>query len=315
MNSDIATLLPEFKYSRTLGTDPLTKTACILGSIKDQDAILKIEKSAFQINDDFSISQSIKTKNVKQLLHNDVYYTGLSIFEYDLQDNPDLQVTIIWPATEIHIKKYDTTEQTKFHMISETPEIYNEIVKPYIEELYDTGRLQWVKNILHNGAEAERIVYRDDDIVILPDLKWDGIDMDSLYLVGIVCRDDIRSIRDLNSSHITWLKSIKNNIYVSFLKKYGHSNIKPNQLRLFVHYQPSYYHFHIHIVNVKYNGLGNSITAGKAILLDDIIDLLEILGCEGFMKKNINYIINEQHDLWTRGLCNYVLKDPIEHRY
>lgn len=43
---------------------------------------------------------------------------------------------------------------------------------------------------------------------------------------------------------------------------------------MFVHYQPSYYHFHIHITHVDYLGF-QGITVGQAHLLDDIIGNLE----------------------------------------
>ena len=59
------------------------------------------------------------------------------------------------------------------------------------------------------------------------------------------------------------------------VNKYG---IKPDQLRVFLHYQPSYYHFHLHIVNVQHPGLGDGIAIGKAILLDDVIDNLKLDG-------------------------------------
>lgn len=45
--------------------------------------------------------------------------------------------------------------------------------------------------------------------------------------------------------------------------------VPASQLRLFVHYQPSYYHLHVHFVHVSVASHGTS--AGKAILLDDVI--------------------------------------------
>lgn len=71
---------------------------------------------------------------------------------------------------------------------------------------------------------------------------------------------------------------------------------------MFVHYQPSYYHFHIHIVNVKHSGLGDGIAAGKAVLLEDIIEQLDFLGPEGFMGRTLTYVLGENHDLWNRGM-------------
>jgi hypothetical protein len=43
-----------------------------------------------------------------------------------------------------------------------------------------------------------------------------------------------------------------------------------NQIRAYVHYQPSYYHFHVHFAHTSLD-LGGGSAVGKAHLLDDII--------------------------------------------
>ncbi len=47
--------------------------------------------------------------------------------------------------------------------------------------------------------------------------------------------------------------------------------IQPHQLRMFVHYQPSYYHFHVHFCHTGLGNNGPGAAVGKAHLLDDII--------------------------------------------
>jgi hypothetical protein len=46
-------------------------------------------------------------------------------------------------------------------------------------------------------------------------------------------------------------------------------SVPPDQLRMFVHYLPSYYHFHVHVTHVKLSSMGAAV--GKAHLLEDII--------------------------------------------
>lgn len=227
------------------------------------------------------------------------------MIKQDMQSNPTAKLNLIWPATPIHIKKY---EQQNFHLVRETPEMYKRIVQPYIEEMCNNGRLKWVNNILYEGAESERVVYKDfseenkdDGFLILPDMKWDGMNLDSLYLVAIVYRTDIKTIRDLRHCDRQWLINLNNKIRSIVPGCYNYA-VHPDELRILIHYQPSYYHFHIHIVNIKHPGLGNSIAAGKAILLEDIIEMLNYLGPEGYMNKTITYAIGENHDLWRRGL-------------
>ena len=44
--------------------------------------------------------------------------------------------------------------------------------------------------------------------VLLPDLKWDQKQLENLYLVAICHAHGIKSLRDLNMSHLTLLKNI-----------------------------------------------------------------------------------------------------------
>ncbi len=50
-------------------------------------------------------------------------------------------------------------------------------------------------------------------------------------------------------------------------QKYG---VAAGMLRAYVHYQPSYYHLHVHFVHIKHD-VGLGMAAGKAHLLLDII--------------------------------------------
>lgn len=68
-------------------------------------------------------------------------------------------------------------------------------------------------NILEKKTESERIVFEDPDpstgFILLPDLKWDGIQMENLYLVAIVHDKSLRSIRDLTEKHLGLLENIR----------------------------------------------------------------------------------------------------------
>jgi len=53
---------------------------------------------------------------------------------------------------------------------------------------------QWVYNILEGKLEAERVLYNDPDpengFVLLPDMKWEQQDHESLYLLAITHREE-----------------------------------------------------------------------------------------------------------------------------
>ena len=121
-------------------------------------------------------------------------------------------------------------------MVRETPEIYQEYVAPYIETMKGS-RIQWLYNVLEHKAESENIIYEDPDeemgFMLLPDLKWDRINLSSLYLSAILRRRDLSSIRDLNESHIPFLKKLRTAVVDATVRKWP--EISPDQLRLYFH--------------------------------------------------------------------------------
>ena len=52
----------------------------------------------------------------------------------------------------------------------------------------------------------------------MPDIKWDGKQMGDLYVIAICHKHGIRSIRDLDETHLPLLKNILENgmVYTSF---------------------------------------------------------------------------------------------------
>lgn len=173
-----------------------------------------------------------------------------------------------------------------------------------------------VYKILDGKKEVERVLFRsegEDGFSILPDLKWDQTSVSALvsplsrppshqgtkltfhldtiqYLTVIVNTRSIRSLRDLQPSHIHLLKDIKAQAHAIAKNKFG---VPTGKLRLFVHYQPSYCasflslsitllmsmswwgldHFHVHVVHIDHEGLAG-MTVGQAHLLDDLISLV-----------------------------------------
>ena len=51
------------------------------------------------------------------------------------------------------------------------------------------------------------------------------------------------------------------------MSRYG---VAADQLRVYLHYQPSYYHLHMHFLHVKHDA-GMGMAVGKAHLLSDVI--------------------------------------------
>jgi m7GpppX diphosphatase len=215
----------------------------------------------------------------------------------------DLKINLIYPCTEKHIKKY--SEQGA-RMVTETAEIYEQKVRPYMAQQRDAGRLQWVWNIIDGKTEVEDVIYRtvkgvdvERGFLLLPDLNWDRKTIESLHLLGLIERMDIWSVRDLKKKHVPWLKEMRAKILEATVKAYP--AVEEDQLKLYIHYQPTYYHFHIHIVHVKLES-GATQATGKAMGLDNIISQLEHMAGDeeaGMHLLDLTYGVGEASELWT----------------
>jgi m7GpppX diphosphatase len=218
------------------------------------------------------------------------------------EEFPDLKINLISPCTESHIKKYS---KQGIRMVVETPEIYKQWIQPYMLQKREQGALNWVWNIIDGKMEVEDVIFRTPKIkdsevgfLLLPDLNWDRKTMESLHLLGLVERMDIWSLRDLRKKHIPWLKYMREKLIEATVQTY--KELERDQLKLYVHYQPTYYHFHIHIVHVALEA-GGTQAIGKAFGLETIISQLETMeGNEesGMEKVALHYTIGEASELW-----------------
>jgi m7GpppX diphosphatase len=65
--------------------------------------------------------------------------------------------------------------------------------------------------------------------------------------------------------------------------------------------QPTYYHFHIHVVNVMLEA-GTTQSTGKAFGLENLISQLETMNGgpdAGMADVSLTYFLGESHELWT----------------
>ncbi|GAA6224235.1 m7GpppX diphosphatase [Lates japonicus] len=261
--SESENILSGFKTSTVLSDSAREKNIFIHGKLADQDAVVILEKTP--IRED-TLAEIFSGSRLKLEMRNDIYCT------YQLQAPPhlnEIKTTVVCPATEKHVKKYQRQESS---LVEETGTDYQSITLPYIQK--QSFSVQWVYNILEKKAEAERIVYEDPDpevgFVLLPDFKWDQKQVDDLYLIAITHQRDIRSLRDLSSEHIPLLQNIFQKGKEAILQRY---NLPASKLRIYLHYQPSYYHLHVHFTKLGYEAPGCGVE--RAHLLADVIQNLQ----------------------------------------
>lgn len=255
--------LSGFKMKTVLRDSAREKSIFINGKLNDQEAVIILEKTPISKD---TLSEMFKDSRLKLEMKNDIYST------YQLQPPAhlnEIKTTVVCPATEKHVKKYLSQET---FLVEETGEDYRSISLPYIQSQH-LG-VQWVYNILEKKAEANQIVYEDSDqdvgFVLLPDFKWDQKQLNDLYLIAIVHRRDIKSLRDLTAQHLPLLRNIRQKGEKSILERYG---VQASKLRVYLHYQPSYYHLHVHFTALSYDAPGSGVE--RAHLLSDVIQNLQ----------------------------------------
>ena len=98
--------------------------------------------------------------------------------------------------------------------------------------------------------------------------------MDALYLTVIVHRRDIKSLRDLNASHLPLLKEIRRKVLEVIPQKYP--AVGADEVRLFVHYQPTYYHFHVHVAHLRHDTIPGGLLLAELICWTILLATLKL---------------------------------------
>uniref|UniRef100_W8B4G5 m7GpppX diphosphatase n=1 Tax=Ceratitis capitata TaxID=7213 RepID=W8B4G5_CERCA len=310
--------LSKFKLTRILQNNTLRKTIALLGTfpdVSDNDlAVLLLEKQAFKEQD-------------VQTAHDNTLETVPSIFSDALQvctefinniygsfkcvpsaELNSIKTTVVYPATEKHIEKYSITQK---YLIAETPALYEQLTLPYITN--SQFSLDWVYNILEHRQETDRIVYEDSNpekgYILLPDLKWDGKTLETLYLLAIVHKHNIKSLRDLNDSHLPLLYNLRDGISKAIEKRYG---LCYSQLRMYFHYQPSFYHLHLHINPVRGDAPDYYQRATLPFVLFEGCKLLDEFEEKGAVRKSAEKVNNKEklNDAVEKGCTDESVDEP-----
>lgn len=128
--------------------------------------------------------------------------------------------------------------------------------------------------------------------MLLPDLKWDGVTTETMYVTAIVMNRNIKSIRDLRESHLPLLENIKTKCFKAIKDKFG---VDSSEIRAYFHYQPSYYHLHIHFNYLRYDAPG--IFCDKAHLLNSVIDNIKLMP-NYYERATLSFVARENDKLY-----------------
>ena len=107
---------------------------------------------------------------------------------------------------------------------------------------------QWVLDIFSGKREHDRILYQDEDLVLIPNIDWNNGSLGGLHVMAIYKRPDLLSIRDLKSSDVEMLRRTYHLSRDLIVQRYG---LPANQIKAYFHYPPSVWQLHLHFINVN----------------------------------------------------------------
>lgn len=263
------TSLSGFRLDSILGSYPGKKLIALAGTLegKEGKAVVILEKKSF---DPDTIASDVMQGNNLQLDFDNAEYAS---YNAELPSNLNrITCSVIHPATDKHIAKFS---KESIHMLAESPKAYTSVTLPYVEREELGKRIAWVHNIINGEKEKERVIFRDDDpdtgFILLPDMKWDQESASQLYCLAIVTRRDLLSLRSLSTQHLPLLRNLLSTGCAELERRFG---VKSHHLRVYLHYQPTFYHLHVHFTHEQSEAPG--IEAGRAHLLADVIDNLTL---------------------------------------
>ncbi|KAI2615671.1 scavenger mRNA decapping enzyme [Hypoxylon sp. NC1633] len=302
-------LIPKFQFERVLNQDEAGRRITLYGQVDAQPGLLILERAPFPDADEYLSVLPANLRSLTNLGNNDIYFwflgSGGPILKQNENENDkfaDFKMSLIWPCNDKHLKKHG---KQGYRFVTETPDIYRDKVRPFMQANRDEGRLNWIFNIIEGRKEVEDVIYRtplgrdgDEGFLMLPNLHWDRKTIEALHMLGIVERRDIWSLRDLKKKHVPWLRHMKTKLVDATVKTYP--QIDTDQLKLFCHYHPTYYHFHIHVVHIMLEATATQ-SVGKAIGLDSIIEQLDSMAGDeetGMDSISLSFTVGESSDLW-----------------
>eukprot|EP01043_Picozoa_sp_COSAG02_P008293 COSAG02_NODE_263_length_26627_cov_47.198168_2_plen_607_part_00 len=231
----------------------------------------------------------------------------------------DYTVEMISPASDA---KVDRERPQKSYYVEESAETYAAVSRPLIEaqlskdeaklraKLADSdlihSRIGWLHNVLSGAKEKERVLHTDDNFLMSVDTKWathpdcnstpreewhGHSSTEQLYCLAIVRDTTLPTLRELRACHLPLLHAILSTGRDTIKKVYG---VDHDQLRVFMHYHPQFYHLHVHFTRSHVNP---GCEAERAHLLTDVIQNLESDG-DYYAKRSVTIRLREDDALY-----------------
>ncbi|GAB5031827.1 m7 diphosphatase [Nannochloropsis oceanica] len=184
-------------------------------------------------------------------------------------------IEVIAPASPRQIIRARVEERI---LVRETPELYQQVLGGFLL----VPDPKWKSH--PNPSDTPKEEWRHHSCTA------------GLACLAIVHDRDIGSLRDLRRKHVPLLKNVLEKGLKAIEKVYG---VGPEEIRVFVHYVPQFFHFHVHFSRLS---LAHGIEVERAHLLSDIIDKIENAppGQEYYEKACISYTVKKSEEIFKR---------------
>ncbi len=232
-----------------------------LGLINNYNAIVV---TTYSIEEEFSIkdyykitfnNHNIKEDQIEFYLNNQTNEKFVEIFGKNIYARLPISNDFIdWLKADIEL-------------FTETKEIYNNVSLPYINSILDKN-IKWINDLLFNKSEEKLVLFRNSQFVIAKDIIWKNSSKNEFYVL-VIPTTHIKSIRELNDSHIDLLRQMKEKA-IEIASSFG---LNENKLYFYFHYHPSYYQLHLHVTIVGHPLIENKLY--RHYFLDDIIKKIQ----------------------------------------
>jgi len=277
--------LENFVFKEILDSVPEKKLIALLchNTVEDKPAILILDKKPLPENGR-ELNDLVMGLQLVRLSDNDIHLSA----DASLPEKFNVsKSTIIYPATEQHITKYRATPS---HSIFETPEDYRTITLPCIQA--NLFSVDWIYNILDGRKDQDLVLVRDDDpqkgFCLFQDLKWDGKTVENMYYQAIIRRRDIKSVRDLTEKELPMLENILAKSQKAIFEKHG---LPASRLKCYFHYQPTYYHLHVHFRHI------GSRSYSPYVFLQSVIGNIKLAG-DYYQRATLQFVTREERPLY-----------------
>lgn len=229
--------------------------------IISNDNICNIDIDIGEIIENGNMKGIVKNNNTNELniVHdntenkNNIGNKSVNITENNIiSHNDDKKWCSIIPIK----KETNTNEQKNIHNLEfrlydneNVPrykkKIMSETYEQYILKLnlLDKQKSKWIYNIIDGKSEQDKIIFMDDKFILMPTYFWNEEDLCKMHLLAIVKNVKLKSLRDLRFNDVPLLEHILLISKNIIKNKY---NIEQNLLKIYVHYPPSAWLFHIH---------------------------------------------------------------------